>query len=309
MSKTNIEWATEVWNPTTGCNKVSQGCKHCYAEGMHKRLAGMGQQKYQQPFLDGVVEHPEALQLPLKWKKPQRVFVNSMSDLFHEDVSFDFINAVFSVMSDIDQHTYMVLTKRPQRMLDFFKWKSNQFGIRWQPKENVWLGVSLENQEAAYERIPLLLQAPAAVRFLSCEPLLGPVKLPLPLERAGGEAIHWVICGGESGNNARPMHPDWARSLRDQCAAAGVPFFFKQWGEFAPGSDYETSAKHYAVLTNGDRVQINSRQPGLMAKYQAEEWNSLSPTIMRKIGKHNARRLLDGVEHNAFPHTEKEMAI
>jgi protein gp37 len=263
MSK--IEWTDKTWNPVTGCTKVSQGCKNCYAERMYERFNGHGSFK-------NVTCHQDRLTQPMKWKKPSMIFVNSMSDLFHEDVPFIFIDAVFSVMSDIDHHIYQVLTKRPQRMVEFFKWKRDEFGVPWQPKPNVWLGVSVEDQKAADERIPLLLQVPAAVRFLSCEPLLGPVRLTqIDADAAGHKeyctinaltgrhtdmarpcedvpSIHWVICGGESGPGARPMNPDWAQSLRDQCASAEVPFFFKQWGAWSPYGDRVGKKKAGRIL-------------------------------------------------------------
>lgn len=270
MSK--IEWTNRTWNPLVGCSKISDGCKNCYAIRMAWRL--MHNHKAAAKYA-GTVEKTTAGQLnwtgkinmlqsellkPLKWKKPQMIFVNSESDLFHENVPFEFIDAVFRVMNDVDNHIYQVLTKRPARMLEFYNWKQEQLGFPWQAKKNIWLGVSVENQKAANERIRLLLQVPAAVSFLSCEPLLRPVNLTLsyPIGHSGiyteyhnvlagnrysydlrthGPApkIDWVIAGGESGPNARPMHVDWARSLRDQCAGSGTPFFFKQWGEWADG--------------------------------------------------------------------------
>jgi protein gp37 len=271
MSK--IEWTDKTWNPVTGCTKVSQGCKNCYAERMYERFNGHGSFK-------NVTCHQDRLTQPMKWKKPSMIFVNSMSDLFHEDVPFIFIDAVFSVMSDVDHHIYQVLTKRIERMLEFFKWKSDEFGIPWQPKPNVWLGVSVEDQDAADERIPLLLQVPAAVRFLSCEPLIGPVDFAkVPVGEAGfdytmNDTIHWVICGGESGPGARPMHPDWARSLRDQCASAGVPFFFKQWGEYAPHMEA--------------KIEIGVGYKGIGYS-------------MAKVGKKKAGRILDGSTYDGFP--------
>lgn len=227
MATTKIEWATDVWNPVTGCQKVSQGCKNCYAE----RLAGRfwGDRK----FTD-VQVHPDRLDQPLKWRKPRRIFVSSMSDLFHEDVPTSFIGDVVDVMGSCPQHTFMILTKRPQRMADLWRINSAPGGVLSGGLSNAWLGVSAEDQKTADERIPYLLQTPAAVRFLSCEPLLGPIDLgfpfvsdnPLMVQRH----VDWVIAGGEGGPGARPMHPDWARGLRDQCVSAGVPFFFKQWG-------------------------------------------------------------------------------
>lgn len=208
-----IEWTESTWNPVTGCNKVSPGCAHCYAERMALRLQAMGQPNY----IDGfrVATHEQALQLPLTWKTPQVIFVNSMSDLFHADIPDAFIQDVFAVMRRASWHTFQILTKRAERleqMADRIKW----------PK-NVWMGVSVENADYRC-RIDSLRVVPAAVRFISFEPLLGPVGL-LNLD-----GINWAIAGGESGPGARPMQPAWVIDIRDQCVAAGVPFFFKQWG-------------------------------------------------------------------------------
>jgi protein gp37 len=222
-----------TWNPSTGCDKISAGCKNCYAEVMSRRLKGMGQEKYKDGFKFRI--HYDSLQDPYKWKKPQVVFVNSMSDLFHMQMPFTFLYKVFEVMMHTPQHTYQVLTKRADRLHElndiYFHLKRN-YPDKTFPLPNVWVGVSVENQQAANERIPHLQVAPVAVRFLSCEPLLGPVNLDvftnIRIQRAN--KLHWVICGGESGAKARPMHPDWARSLCVQCEHAGIPFFFKQWG-------------------------------------------------------------------------------
>lgn len=246
--KTKIEWATDQWNPVTGCSKVSQGCKHCYAEREWPRLAAPRAKPniYTGRAFTDVKCHPEKLDIPLRWNKPRRIFVNSMSDLFHEDVPHDFIVEIFEVMAQASWHTFQVLTKRPERMRDFFLGSSGA-GANVEPLPNVWLGVSCEDQTTADERIPLLLQTPAAVRWVSAEPLLG--LIDLDSERGDGlhalgcgdkycscgdRGIDWLVVGGESGPRARPTHPDWARSLRDQCREASVPFFFKQWGEFAP---------------------------------------------------------------------------
>jgi protein gp37 len=326
MAKTSIEWATDVWNPVTGCQKVSQGCKHCYAERIAERFWGA------RKFTD-VQVHPERLAEPLKWRKPRRVFVNSMSDLFHENIydgNESFLNEVFAVMAATPRHTYLVLTKRPVIMRNYLSNKRREVYIehsletiygehgwcspdfQW-PLPNVWLGVSVEDQKAADERIPLLLQTPAAVRFVSCEPLLGPVELtkikwakikvnPESYRRLGVPApdemwslnnalishpadeynpakigLDWVIVGGESGPGARPMHPDWPRSLRDQCQAQGTPFFFKQWGEYSE-----------------------------VGKYVQQEVNWVTTgTMMQRVGKKAAGRLLDGREHNEFPQTRE----
>ena len=213
MNKSSIEWTEATWNPVTGCTKVSQGCKHCYAATMAKRLKAMGNPRYVNGF--DVTLHADKLSEPEQWKKPKLIFANSMSDVFHKDVPVAFIRAVFDTMGGCPQHTFQVLTKRSERLLAI----SGQ--LPWPP--NVWMGVSVENNRVI-DRIEHLRQTPAAIRFLSCEPLLGPLpNLPL----AG---IDWVIVGGESGPGARPMDPAWVRDLRDQCVTAGVPFFFKQWG-------------------------------------------------------------------------------
>lgn len=216
MARTSIEWTEMTWNPTTGCHKVSAGCKFCYAEVMTRRLMAMGIAKYAAGF-NNVRTHEKELKVPYKWKTPKVVFVNSMSDLFHKDVPVEFIRRVFRVMKDNPQHIFQILTKRADRLLyyDFQGW------LEWSP--NIWLGVSVENQDVLH-RIDSLRQTKANIKFLSCEPLLGPLpKLDL-------KGIDWVIVGGESGYHPRPMSPEWVTDIRDQCLAAGVPFFFKQWG-------------------------------------------------------------------------------
>lgn len=213
MAQSKIEWTESTWNPVTGCNKISPGCKHCYAERMAKRLQAMGHANYVNGF--EVTLHPHMLELPLHWKKPQTIFVNSMSDLFHEDIPFEFVQQVFDVMKRASWHRFQVLTKRSQRLLDL------NAKIKW--AANVWMGVSVENEKYQF-RIEHLKQTEAYVKFLSLEPLLG----PLPnLDLLG---IDWVIVGGESGPRARPMREEWVIEIRNQCFDSGVPFFFKQWG-------------------------------------------------------------------------------
>ncbi|MBY0431720.1 MAG: phage Gp37/Gp68 family protein, partial [Rhodospirillales bacterium] len=227
--KTGIEWTQATWNPMVGCSIMSSGCARCYAMREAHRLAHrLGIDKYAGtteetkagPIWNGTVRlHQPHLDQPLRWKRPRRIFVNSMSDLFHEALSDENIDKVFAVMALAHWHTFQVLTKRPERMLRWFTKERHRSAVveyGW-PLPNVWIGVSVENQAAADERIPFLLDTPAAVRWLSCEPLLGPVRL----DRV--DEIEWVVCGGESGPRARPMHPAWARSLRDQCETAGVP--------------------------------------------------------------------------------------
>lgn len=304
---TKIEWTDETWNPTTGCSKVSQGCKNCYALREWPRLAANPKATayFGREFTD-VAVHPERLDAPLRWTKPRKIFVNSMSDLFHQDVPDDFIDRVFAVMALSPQHTFQVLTKRPERMLAYMtqdghgRWGfidgrarqiyAAQHGRRFPPGKillgplpNVWLGVSVEDQATADARIPLLLQTPAVVRWISAEPLLGPVSLARWLRQRSDYVIHssdygfefynetppldWIVVGGESGPKARPMHPDWVRSLRDQCAASGVAFLMKQWGSWAPTA---------AISGAGDG-------------------------LLTKVGKKAAGRLLDGVLHDAYP--------
>jgi protein gp37 len=211
--KSHIEWTESTWNPITGCTKLSPGCKHCYAERMSKRLEAMGSPNYGNGFR--LTIHPESLNLPLQWKKPQTIFVNSMSDLFHRDVPLAFIEDIFRVMNDAHWHQFQVLTKRADRLLEL----SSQ--LSW--TRNIWMGVSVENEHYV-DRIDLLRETSAYIKFLSLEPLLG----PLPNLRL--EQIDWVIVGGESGPGARPMDPSWVKGIRDQCVQAEVPFFFKQWG-------------------------------------------------------------------------------
>jgi protein gp37 len=208
-----IEWTEMTWNPVTGCIKVSQGCKHCYAERMAKRLHGMGSLRYANGFSPTL--HEDLLDAPRKWKRPRVIFVNSMSDLFQEEVPLDFIQRAFATMVDCPQHTFQILTKRSARLRELAP------SLPWPP--NVWMGVSVENSRAM-NRITDLRAVPATIRFLSCEPLIGALGA-LPL--AG---VHWVIVGGESGPNARPMDKTWVFDIHRQCRAAGVPFFFKQWG-------------------------------------------------------------------------------
>jgi protein gp37 len=261
---TGIEWTDATWNPVTGCDEVSPGCDRCYAKTFAERFRGTEGHYFEQGF--DVVLRPDKLTLPLTWRKPKKVFVNSMSDLFHKDVPDEYIARVFAVMAATPQHIYQVLTKRHGRMRSLLR--SDAFRVltkdmhsemqlakllpykplvinTW-PLPNVWLGVSVEDQHWANLRIPALIDTPAAVRFLSCEPLLGPVDLTAVYQQPAHmrlwavdstretKPVDWVIVGGESGHGARPMHPDWARKLRDQCTEAGVAFHFKQWGEWGP---------------------------------------------------------------------------
>lgn len=342
--RSKIEWTDATWNPTVGCSLVSPGCTNCYAMKVAARMEaisiaherdhggdpgplehyrGTTQHTRGGPVWTGTVRPAfGVLEKPLRWKRPRRIFVNSMSDLFHDSVEDEWIDKVFAVMAMSTQHTFQLLTKRPERMRDYLRSKApkgdasiarqiNSFhhslgdrrGILELPLFNVWLGVSIENQAAANERVECLVQTPAAVRFVSAEPLLGPIDLTnLQIPRAWGSGlldaftldwkdhhqrilagppkgygpVQWVIVGGESGPGARPMHPDWARSLRDQCAANRVPFFFKQWGEWAPDDLPSELQEHYELLG---------------------QWNGTS----RKMGKRTAGRELDGRTHQDWP--------
>ena len=284
---TKIEWADKTWNPVTGCTPISEGCENCYAARAAHRLAHIEGSGYgngvDSPNPRGAFDvelRRERFCQPMSWRKPRRVFVCSMGDLFHPDVEFEWIRDIWQAASFAPQHTYMILTKRPARMLKFTKWLKVH-GARW--LDSMWLGVTVENQTRADERIPILLQTPAAVRFVSVEPMLGPVdfrKVP-GFNRVGLDLSRWwVICGGETGPGARPMRPEWAMSLQDQCQVAGVPFFFKQWGEWVspsqmPGETY----REIEDFGNGIGITNNPR----------------------RVGKKRAGRLLDGREWSEFP--------
>ncbi|GAA4522441.1 phage Gp37/Gp68 family protein [Actinoallomurus oryzae] len=339
-----IEWTDATWNPVTGCTKLSPGCDHCYAETFAERWRGTPGHHFENGF--DVTLRPERLDQPLKWKKPRRVFVNSMSDLFHDAVPDAFIVAVFTRMWWSPQHTFQILTKRHGRMRSLMPRIEPRLRemerdldlldaptpLHW-PLPNVWLGVSVENQHWADLRIPALLQTPAAVRFISAEPLLGPLDLsrwlrPVPdcgyVDAQDGTCAHpaahtpechrwadcpvreaedawsgidWVIAGGESGPGARPMHPDWVRSLRDQCEAIGEPFFFKQWGAWAPdhedGRQWPEGAASF-ITASGEHT------PG-----PAHGSRSLP---MRRVGKKAAGRRLDGQLHHQFPAVDAQVA-
>jgi protein gp37 len=214
MATTTIEWTDATWNPSTGCTKISAGCKFCYAEIMHKRLQAMHLPKYDAPF-SAFREHENELKRPYSWKKGKTVFVNSMSDLFHEDATLDFVKRVFVTMNENPQHRFQVLTKRAERLAEFAPF------LTW--SDNIWMGVSVESK-AFLKRVDFLRQVPAKVRFLSCEPLLR------PLGAMNLEGIHWVIVGGESGHTPRPMEKEWVEDIQAQCVEQGAAFFFKQWG-------------------------------------------------------------------------------
>jgi protein gp37 len=308
---TSIEWTDATWNPVRGCSRVSDGCMNCYAMGQaHRQNIPGGAYEGLTAIRNGRVDWsgqiklvPELLGLPLRWKKPRRVFVDSMSDLFHHGVPFEFVDSVFATMARAHQHTFQILTKRPERMREYVIGVSNDPARRhkiaapaadsrgdgW-PLRNVWLGTSVENQAAMNARIAHLILTPARVRFLSCEPLLGPVELwdgdttygEVPL----GEAVHWVIAGGESGHGARPMETEWVRSLRDQCQQRGIAFFFKQWGSFLPVSQ--------------DPLLHERNGPGV-TNIRFEDPNAKGGDAWHKVGKKQAGRLLDGQTWNQMP--------
>lgn len=298
MAETSaIEWTDATWNPVRGCTKISPGCVNCYAETFAERFRGVPGHPYEQGFDLRLV--PEKLEEPLKWKTPKKIFVNSMSDLFHKDVPDEFVDKVFGVMGACEDagrgHVFQVLTKRSGRMLGYMSkrchraWNARRLGTEAFPPRNVWLGVSVENRRHGLPRIEDLRQTPAAVRFLSVEPLLEDLGA---LDLTG---IHWVIVGGESGRKARPMHPDWARSIRDQCQAAGVAFLFKQWGEYAVVGCPTDADEVVQIGAQSDRWL--NRQGG----YFHTDWHTVG---MERIGKKSAGRLLDGREWNEYPGAE-----
>lgn len=256
--KSAIEWTTSTWNPVTGCDRVSPGCDHCYALTLATRLKAMGNPRYIKDGSPrtsgpgfGVSLHEDQLTLPLRWRQPRTIFVNSMSDLFHDEVPDVFVAKVFAVMAACPEHTFQVLTKRPRRM-SYLVPKLLDLMDQLQPSEhngrlidvvidewplpNVWLGTSVENQKWADQRIPLLLETPASIRFLSCEPLIDDIRDAVSWRPTSRGLLRpdWVIVGGESGPAARPMNIEWARTIRDECVDAGVPYFFKQWGGRTP---------------------------------------------------------------------------
>ena len=332
--KTGIEWTDATWNPIRGCSRVSEGCRNCYAEKVAARFSGEGQPYEGLMAKSGrwngqikFVEH--LLDQPLRWKKPRRIFVNSMSDLFHENIPFDFIDRVFAVMAMCPQHTFQILTKRPERMLEYFNntggvsrrdWvliavsrvtrKSRVDSFQW-PLHNVWLGVSVEDQKTADERIPLLLQTSAAVRWISAEPLLGEIDLrklnadgfAYDLDELNGESneetfyenisLDWVVVGGESGKSARPMHPDWARKLRAQCVESNVPFLFKQWGQWKEINLSESvGEKEWYIINKNGVIDIpDDRTPS----------EDIGEVAMIEVGKKKAGRTLDGRTWDEYP--------
>lgn len=352
-TETHIEWTDATWNIVTGCTRVSSGCDRCYIERtMPFRTTG---RKFDKPGIGGttgVQLHPERLDWPLRWRKPRKIFVPSLADLWHKDVPDDLIVDVFAVMALTPQHIYQNPTKRPARMRSLlnsaefwyavgrkarhlgyhYKQGANYLGggqniydtAEWETRrhlDNVWLGVSTEDQETADLRIPALLDTPAAVRFLSCEPLLGPVDLSIVRVRngtlpvsplavhydqdsgAGTHPISWVIVGGESGSGARPMHPDWARTLRDQCNAAGVAFFFKQFGAWAPWMSHpegEDGPGDTFINPDGETGHVWFNENLDYPTNYAGPWGPESHIVSR-VGKKAAGRVLDGRVWDEFP--------
>lgn len=365
---TKIEWTDATWNPITGCSVVSPGCTNCYAMRLagtrlkhHPSRVGLTRDTKAGPVWTGEVRfNPQWLDEPLRWKKPRMIFVCAHGDLFAEGVPDEWIDQVFAVMALAPQHTFQVLTKRPQRMRDYLRhggvldrlvsaacridspdgasWAADIHSghVRGLPLPNVWLGVSVEDQKRAVERIPILLETPAAVRWISVEPILGPIDLTRidqpndgfgpywinaltageagwfadeaatirteadPLAFSGLARLDWVVAGGESGTGARPMHPDWARALRDQCSAAGVPFLFKQWGNWATAIDRDKDdpdwRADYRNKFSDSRDNIAWLNIAGGRGFHGERFH-----IMRRTTKSNTGRLLDGVEHSEFP--------
>lgn len=314
---TTIEWVTnpdgtkgETWNPVTGCDPndggQSEGCSRCYARRMARRLAG----RYGYPEAPNqfdVTLHPDRLEQPLRWKKPRRIFVASMGDLFHEDVPFEFIEEVFHTMSQCLQHTFIVLTKRAERMYEWCLWEQDrQYDTIRHLFPNVMGMVTAENQNRLDERVPWLLTSPFAVRGVSIEPMLArtDVLAYLPGPEGRGEycsELDWVICGGESGPGARPLHPDWARGIRDQCQAAGVPFFFKQWGEWCMYNVKEHESQLARWLDKPDWEEVKHQHFRSMHVSGSFDPTYKEKVTMVRVGKKAAGRLLDGREHNEFP--------
>jgi protein gp37 len=339
-----IEWTDDTWNPLLGCTKVSAGCDGCYAIRTARRLAGNPDPKVSLPYA-GLVHRddtgqldwtgrvnlvPDRLDQPLRWRKPRRIFVNSQSDLFHDAVPMGYIEDVFAVMAAARQHTFQLLTKRHARMRNLLnqgafwanvydKWRIQYGGARadnWaKPLPNVHLGVSAENQQWADIRIPALLATPAAVRWLSCEPLLGEIDLskhlhvrpiganltdaaltPAGARACGLPALDWVVVGGESGPGARPMDPDWARSLRDECQAAGIAYNFKQFGEWAPIPPAEARPADTIITPAGQTMPWADRGD-LVPEVARRSW------VLRRVGKKIAGRELDGRIWDEYPET------
>ncbi|GAB3429897.1 DUF5131 family protein [Actinophytocola sediminis] len=346
--RSGIEWTDATWSPTLGCARVSPGCDNCYAIRTVHRLAHNPNPKIE-AAAEGLTAYrpgvglmwtgavrtlPARLDLPLSWRKPRMIFVDSQSDLFHDHVPDEFIARVFAVMSQAPQHTFQILTKRHGRMrsllssedfrsdahsraIDLVQNRTVEHAFRW-PLPNVWIGVSVEDQQRANLRIQTLLDTPAAVRWLSCEPLLGPVDLKrtaalggdvlTDLGVPGTTKVDWVVAGGESGPGARPMHPAWARSLRDQCVGARVPFHFKQWGAWAPigplygeGDEVEDAHMEAVHLEVHGRRQVAQVEPDGTVVDPREYQPGAGTWLMARVGKGKAGRQLDGRTWDEYP--------
>lgn len=312
---TGIEWTDSTWNPIRGCSRVSEGCRNCYAESVAARFSGLGQayfglasfkiigegtpSEHVEPHWTGDVRLIEKhLDDPLHWKEPRKIFVNSMSDLFHTRVKDEWLASIFDVMARAPQHTYQILTKRPERMRDALLAGSapdvacafeNTYRQEWPPKN--WLfGVSVEDQETVSHRLKFFEGLDCFPLFISYEPALGPINW---FETDFADLVDWIICGGESGPHARPIHPEWARSTRDFCKFHGIPFFFKQWGAWIPGA------------ANGftQWPEIDNSRPILMPEHPGRAGRDLHQVMLR-VGKHNSGALLDGVEYKEFPNVD-----
>lgn len=361
-ASTKISWADASWSPITGCSPCSEGCRRCYAAAIAKRFWG------DRPFSD-VRFHPDRLDQPLRWRKPRKIFVVSMGDLFHDDTfllsspfntglnfslnsyipytDHPMLDAIFAVMERSLNHIFILLTKRPENMSRYFS-AVQKHKLKYADKfkdcpteemrnspaaqdakksavnpipNHIWIGVTAENQKQADKRIPILLDIPAAVRFVSIEPMLGKVELGHHLKGAcmehcesimqtscpGGkcitrdEGIDWVICGGESGPGAKPMHPDWARSIRDQCQKAGVPFFFKQWGEWIPITQSVKGTSCRKMISMFPDGEINGKLRNLYKELQEGEGVQVGGEFHLLVGKKKAGRILDGKEWTEFP--------
>ena len=320
MAKTQIEWTDYTWNPVTGCTKISPGCLNCYAESMAKRLHGRYGYHDTDPFR--VTLRPDRLEEPLGWKKPGRVFVCSMGDLFHKDVPDEFVRRVWNTMRRCPHLTFQVLTKRPERMYRYLTAPPSDeyleevkgiegwgFNVEASPHPNIWLGVTCENSDVAFERIKILKNIPAAVRFISYEPALGPLfGVFMDPDTIGKFNIDWVIAGGESGGSARPPHPGWFRDVRDSCKFFGIPFMFKQWGTWSDQGPHELPRSkicwcgHNLDMKDDMLVRKVHDHTDCCNHARLDYWT----VVHRHRSKKDSGRLLDGVEHNGYPEVGSE---
>jgi protein gp37 len=326
MANTKIEWTDKVWNPITGCTPISEGCKNCYAKKMACRLQGRHGYDKTDPFKITIHSEDKFLE-PLKWRKPANVFVCSMGDLFHKDVPTAEIDKVFAIAAILPKHNFLFLTKRPERMAEYFSTPAKQLAERWEeaiyamgisdknddvdsvacylhnicalgwPLKNIWLGVTVENQQAADQRLHYLNSIRAAVKFVSCEPLLSGINFKQSLGEslkwhAGGlkNCLSWVIAGGETGHNARPIISNWVESLQKQCAYNSIPFFFKGWGEWMPSGQMDAGLRRETYLINPNKYKF---------KNYCE--NGVCIEVTQKTGKKISGDLLDGKQYHEFP--------